>query len=52
MDVQADLGLLMSHTLCTVGIVVPQITCFIVHCRYFWCDVAGVAHPIMLRFHV
>ena len=36
--------------LCTVGIAVPQITCFIVHCRYFLCDVAGVEHHITLRF--
>ena len=35
--------------LCTVGIAVPRITCFIVHCRYFLCDVARVAHRITLR---
>ena len=35
--------------LCTAGIAVPRITCFIVHCRYFLCDVAGVAHRITLR---
>ena len=35
--------------LCTAGIAVPRIICFIVHCRYFLCDVAGVAHRITLR---
>ena len=36
--------------LCTEGIAVLWITCFIVHCHYFLCDVAGVAHRITLRF--
>ena len=35
---------------CTVGIAVPRITCFIVYCRYFLCDVAGMAHCITLLF--
>ena len=37
---------------CIVGIAVPRITCFIVHCRYFLCDVGGVAHCITLCFRV